>query len=171
MDTLSLTMAFLLTLGTFSAPATSYIQPHDPTVQIAAASAPHYGLPLKVFAYAECDKSSSVLYEVTPTGQLRSQNPAKPTTYKTRALARLEIQQLSETLKKLDLYTQNLKLKRIPAGSPQTQECRQIEKIELDVNGVKKTIDGKSSRSLEASKDYLARIEQLKTKLRELSAR
>lgn len=160
--------AIAISLGLAGSPT----QPNSTTdIQLAAASAPHYGLALKVYHYGECEKTSTVVYEVTPTGQLRSQNPAKPQSYKTRNLARLEIQQLSQTLKQLDLYTLSLKQTKIPADAPQTRECRQIEKIDLDVNGSKKAIEGKRSRQIQTSKDYLSRIEQLKAKLKELSSR
>ncbi|HEY9838899.1 MAG: hypothetical protein ACAI44_02915 [Candidatus Sericytochromatia bacterium] len=130
----------------------------------------HYGLPLKMYQYFECDKSSRVEYEVLATGELRTlrSDSESATEYKTRTLGRLEIKELDDLLSRLDLYNQFLKQEKIPADAPQTEECRTIEKLDLDVDSRTQTLDGSNSRSIKPDTTYLQQINELRAKLREL---
>lgn len=140
---------------------------------LSAAAAPHYGPALKLYKFDECKKSNLVEFELSSTSQLRALKPgteAKPQ-YTTRNLARLEILQLDQLLTQLDLYTEYQKQAKIPADAMQTMECRKIDKLDIAVNGVSKTLDGARSRSIKTSQPYLDRMNQLRSKLRELSSR
>lgn len=132
----------------------------------AGAEAPHYGLALRLFQQPECEGTgeTQVEYEVTAAGDLIGNG-------KNRPLARQEIQELDVLLKDLDLVTQYQAQEKVSDDAPQTADCRLIEKLTLDVDGVNQTIEGRRTREVVPSQAYLDAIEQLRAKLKELSER
>lgn len=133
----------------------------------------HYGLALKLYNYLECDMSQVVAFEISASGVLKYLKPGTEASpeYALRELGRLEIKEITDLLTQLDLYTQYKAQPVIPEGSPQTEECRAIERVDLEADGMAQTIDGRRSRKIEPSAAYLAAVAQLRTKLTELSQR
>lgn len=119
-------------------------------LSLPAVAGPHYGPALKLVRYAECEKTTQILYQLDAKSSLRSLHASGqgPGAYRQHGLARLEILQLDQLLKTFDLYTQYRQQKPIPADAMQTQECRRIEKLEIQVDGVMRTIEGPGSRKI-----------------------
>ncbi|MGV3524937.1 MAG: hypothetical protein ACO1RX_11970 [Candidatus Sericytochromatia bacterium] len=132
----------------------------------AGTSSPHYGLALRLFQEPECEDTGAVQveYEVTAAGDLMGNG-------KNRPLGRQEILELDMLLKELDLVTQYQAQEKVSDDAPQTADCRTIEKLTLDVDGSNQTIEGRRTREIVASQSYLDAIEQLRSKLKELSER
>lgn len=135
-------------------------------------SSAHYGLAMKAYRYLECDQKDIVDFEISATGELKSlagtdSNPQ----YKTRALGRLEIKEVDDLLTELQLVSQFKQQAQVPPGSPQTEECRDIRKLDFEVEGQPETIEAQRSRTIAPSSDYLAAVDKLIAKLTELASR
>jgi len=136
-------------------------------------TATKYALPLKLTQTGECDLPSQTVFEVGTDGNFRyllEETPgtsAAPAAYKTRKLSEDEKSSLLKLLSQLDLVKQDLASKAIPDNAPQTEECRTVEQVVMQVNGQTRSFD-RNGRKFTHSNEYLAAFEKLQKYLKDL---
>jgi hypothetical protein len=129
-----------------------------------------YDLPFKVTSNNECADSAinRVTHEIKADGNysyLTVENGSEKTI--TRKLSSAELTSFIEVLSDSNLALLAETDKPVPAGAPQTTECRLIETLTMVVNGNNKSFD-RNGRTLIHTQAYLDAIAKIKSKLEEL---
>jgi len=131
-----------------------------------AQTQPPASLPLKVEGVGECDMGNQMQYEVSASGAFSYTDEAGQ--QQSRQLSQSEQESLQQVLQATGLPQHFMDSEAIPADAPQTEECRTVQQMSLQVGNQMQTFDlnGRSHRHTEAYRQafqqILAQLAQLK---------
>lgn len=136
-----------------------------------------YALPLKLESQQECGGSAVLRYEIRPEGTLvYAQNlpddlepdAANNLSYGKRQLSEAEMASLQTLLAEVDLARRDEASSPIPPDAPQTEECREIQTLTLEVNGNPRSFD-LNGRKIAHSEAYRTAWNKLSSQLEALA--